>query len=69
MPQKISPRQHHILEQLLQNRNGLSVDALATALGISRTAVQQHFVVLEKDGYIKKTPLIKQLADLSLFTA
>ncbi|MGZ8191542.1 MAG: helix-turn-helix transcriptional regulator [Methylococcaceae bacterium] len=59
MQQKISPRQHHILEQLLQNRNGLSVDELATALDISRTAIQQHFVVLEKDGYIKKNTLNK----------
>jgi predicted ArsR family transcriptional regulator len=59
MLQTISPRQHHILEQLLQNRKGLSVDELATALDISRTAIQQHFVVLEKDGYIKKNTLNK----------
>ncbi|WP_019864275.1 helix-turn-helix transcriptional regulator [Methylovulum miyakonense] len=55
MPQKISSRQHEILEQLLENRTGLSVDALAAMLDISRTAVQQHFVALEGEGYIKKT--------------
>jgi DeoR family suf operon transcriptional repressor len=55
MPHKISSRQHQILEQLLENRNGLSVEALATALDISRTAVQQHFIVLESEGYIKKS--------------
>lgn len=59
MLQKISPRQHHILEKLLENRNGLSIDDLAAALDISRTAVQQHFLALEKDGYIKKNTLHK----------
>ncbi|MGZ8174840.1 MAG: helix-turn-helix transcriptional regulator [Methylobacter sp.] len=59
IPQKISSRQHQILEHLLENRNGLSVDELAKALDISRTGVQQHFVVLERDGYIKKSTLNK----------
>ncbi len=59
MLQKISSRQHQILEHLLENRNGLSVDELAKALDISRTGVQQHFVVLERDGYIKKSTLNK----------
>jgi len=55
----VSPRQHHILEQLLENRIGLSIDALAKALDISRAAVQQHIVGLEGDGYIKKNALNK----------
>jgi len=59
MLQNISTRQHQILEKLLENRNGLSVDNLAKALNISRTAVQQHFVVLERDEYIKKNTLNK----------
>jgi DeoR family suf operon transcriptional repressor len=59
IPQKIKSRQHQILEHLLENRNGLSVDELAKALGISRTGVQQHFVALERDGYIKKSTLNK----------
>lgn len=59
MLQNISSRQHQILEKLLENRNGLSVDNLAKALNISRTAVQQHFVVLERDEYIKKNTLNK----------
>ncbi len=54
MLQNISLRQHHILEQLLENRTGLSIDALAKALDISRAAVQQHLIGLEGDGYIKK---------------
>jgi predicted ArsR family transcriptional regulator len=55
----VSPRQHHILEQLLENRTGLSIDALAKVLAISRTAVQQHVTGLEEDGYIQKTALNK----------
>ncbi len=59
IPQKISSRQHQILEHLMVNRNGLSVDELAKLLDISRTGVQQHFVVLERDGYIRKNTLNK----------
>src|SRR5450631_1163014 len=55
----VSPRQHQILEQLLENRTGLSIDALAKAPDISRAAVQQHIVGLEGDGYIKKNALNK----------
>lgn len=59
MLQNISPRQHHILELLMENRAGLSIDALAKALDISRAAVQQHVVGIEMDGYIKKISLNK----------
>jgi len=54
MLQNISSRQHQILEQFLENRTGLSIDALAKELDISRAAVQQHIIGLEGDGYIKK---------------
>ncbi|MGR9044490.1 MAG: helix-turn-helix transcriptional regulator [Gammaproteobacteria bacterium] len=59
MLHKISSRQHQILELLLENRNGLSIDEIANVLGISRTAVQQHFVSIENEGYIKKNTLNK----------
>ncbi|SJM91887.1 putative transcriptional regulator [Crenothrix polyspora] len=59
MPQKISDRQHQILELLLQNGSGLCIDELAKALDISRTAIQQHFVLLESEGYIKKSACFK----------
>ena len=55
----VTPRQHHILEQLLKNRVGLSIDALAKELDISRAAIQQHIVGLEADGLIKKNALNK----------
>lgn len=53
MTEKIKPRQQQILKLLLENKAGLSIDDIATALDISRNAVQQHFTVLEKDGYIE----------------
>jgi predicted ArsR family transcriptional regulator len=59
MLQNVSPRQHQILEQLLKNRTGLSIDAFAKVLDISRAAVQQHVAGLEGDGYIKKNSLYK----------
>ncbi|WP_020564844.1 helix-turn-helix transcriptional regulator [Methylosarcina fibrata] len=54
MLRKISSRQHQILELLLKNRSGLSIDNIAEALGISRTAVKQHFFTIENEGYIRK---------------
>jgi DeoR family transcriptional regulator, suf operon transcriptional repressor len=52
-------RQHQILEHLLENKTGLSIDAFAKVLDISRAAVQQHVIGLEGDGYIKKISLNK----------
>lgn len=59
MPQKISSRQNQILKLLLENKKGLSIDDIADALDISRTAVQQHFVAIENEGYIQKNTLHK----------
>ncbi|CAG7856507.1 hypothetical protein MCAMS1_01019 [biofilm metagenome] len=59
MAEKSKSRQHQILELLLENKLGLSIDELAKRLDISRAAVQQHFVALERDGLIKKKQLNK----------
>ncbi|MDD1627572.1 MAG: HTH domain-containing protein [Methylococcaceae bacterium] len=59
MIEKIRPRQQQILKLLLENKAGLSIDEVATALSISRNAVQQHFAVLERDGYIQAGVLNK----------
>ncbi len=59
MVEKSNSRQHQILELLLENKDGLSIDRLAKQLVISRAAVQQHFVVLERDGLIKKKQMNK----------
>jgi predicted ArsR family transcriptional regulator len=59
MLENANSRQHQILELLLENKGGLSIDELARSLSISRAAVQQHFVTLERDGFIKKKHLHK----------
>ncbi|MGZ8153273.1 MAG: helix-turn-helix transcriptional regulator [Methylovulum sp.] len=59
MADRISSRQHQILKLLLENKAGLSIDEIAQALGISRTAVQQHLTTLERDGFIQAGELNK----------
>ena len=59
MANKVGSRQQQILNLLLENKAGLSIDEIATALNISRNAVQQHFAVLERDGYIQSGVLNK----------
>lgn len=59
MAEKIGSRQQQILKLLLENKTGLSIDEIAAALNISRNAVQQHFTVLERDGYIQAGGLNK----------
>jgi len=59
MMDKISARQHEILEHLLNNKTGLSIDELASKLDVSRTAIKQHFADLEKEGYVKQNTLNK----------
>ncbi|UOA08229.1 metalloregulator ArsR/SmtB family transcription factor [Methylobacter sp. S3L5C] len=59
MVDKARPRQQQILKLLLEKKAGLSIDEVATALDISRNAVQQHFIVLERDGYIQPGVLNK----------
>lgn len=59
MSERIKPRQQEILKLLLENRAGLSIDELASALDISRNAVQQHLTTLEKDSYVQMGRLSK----------
>ncbi len=53
------PRQQQLLQVLLENKSGLTVDELSKSLGITRTAVNQHLLVLESGGYIAKGKLTK----------
>ena len=59
MAEKIGSRQQQILQLLLENKAGLNIDEIVAALNISRNAVQQHFAVLERDGYIQAGELNK----------
>jgi predicted ArsR family transcriptional regulator len=56
---KISSRQHEILEHFLARKQGVCIEELADVLAISRTAVQQHFGALESEGYIEKNAFSK----------
>jgi predicted ArsR family transcriptional regulator len=57
---------HQILEQLIENKEGMQIDELSKCLGISRTAVQKHFLLLEKEGLIRKHNRIKTLGRPSI---
>jgi DeoR family suf operon transcriptional repressor len=46
--------QKQVLDQLMQDRSGATLDELVTAVGLSRTAVNQHLMTLERDGYVRK---------------
>jgi predicted ArsR family transcriptional regulator len=48
----IGPRRQAILRQLLEYKDGLTVDQLAARLGITRTAVREHLAGLERDRMI-----------------
>ena len=56
---KVSARQTQILQLLLENRMGLSIDKIANALDISRTAILQHFSKLQQLNYICEGSLDK----------
>jgi len=46
--------QQQVLTQLLERKSGATLDELVTAVGLSRTAVNQHLIALEREGYIRK---------------
>ena len=46
--------QQEVLNQLLERKLGVTLDELVGALGLSRTAVNQHLVALEREGYVCK---------------
>lgn len=55
----VTPRQLQILDLLLKNRSGLTIDGIANALDISRTAVLQHFSGLQREGCVQEGSLDK----------
>lgn len=48
-------RQQSLLQLLLRNKSGLTIEDLARELDITRTAVRQHLAVLEKDQLVSKS--------------
>lgn len=53
MTDTLGPRQQALLTLLLEHKDGLTVDAMAAAEGITRSAVRQHLTGLERDGLIQ----------------
>jgi predicted ArsR family transcriptional regulator len=50
----VSGTRQGILDQLLEHKNGMTVDEIIAAIGISRTAVNQHLTALERRNFIQK---------------
>ena len=46
--------QSDLLHSLLRHKDGLTIDAMAKALSVSRNAVRQHLTSLERDGLVAK---------------
>ncbi|PKM09982.1 MAG: ArsR family transcriptional regulator [Gammaproteobacteria bacterium HGW-Gammaproteobacteria-3] len=61
LPAPAMPNRHRILRQLLENKEGWSINKLALYLNVSRTAAQNHCQTLEKEGLIKKNSRLKTL--------
>jgi len=47
--------QQEVLNQLMERKSGATLDELVAAIGLSRTAVNQHLMALEREGYVQKT--------------
>lgn len=52
-------RQQRLLNLLLENKSGMTMDELARALEVSKPAVHQHLTALERDGYVARQALVK----------
>jgi predicted ArsR family transcriptional regulator len=50
----LGPTQRRLLQCLLQQPEGLSVERLATELGFTPGAVRQHLAALERDGLVQR---------------
>ena len=46
--------QQLVLTQLLETKSGLTVDELVDSVGLSRSAVNQHLMTLERNGHVRK---------------
>ena len=46
--------QQEVLNQLMERKAGATLDELVAAVGLSRTAVNQHLIALEREGHVRK---------------
>jgi len=54
MLDSLGVRQQDILQFMLENKDGVTIDDLSKTLNISRNAVRQHLALMERDGLIKQ---------------
>jgi DeoR family transcriptional regulator, suf operon transcriptional repressor len=50
-------RQQELLKLLLRKKKGIGIDEISTELGITRPAIRQHLVALERLGYVEQGEL------------
>lgn len=46
--------QQQVMSVLLERKSGATVDEMVDAVGLSRTAVNQHLLALERERYVRK---------------
>lgn len=49
-----SDKQQKILQFLVKEKEGMTIEQIFTLLDISRSAIHQHMTILERDGYVRK---------------
>ncbi len=57
--QPLGVRQRAMLQILLENRDGLTADDLAAKLNVTRAAVHQHLVALQRAGFVRRRDFVK----------
>lgn len=50
----IGDSQQQVLTQLLERKLGATLDELVATVGLGRTAINQHLVALERNGFVRK---------------
>jgi DeoR family transcriptional regulator, suf operon transcriptional repressor len=51
-------RQQALMKLLLRKKQGIGIDEIASELGITRPAIRQHLVALERLGYVEPGELL-----------
>lgn len=52
MPEVFRERRKRLMRHLLRNKGGATIDEIARAIGVTRTAVRQHLASLMQDGLV-----------------
>ncbi|HTL50016.1 MAG TPA: winged helix-turn-helix transcriptional regulator [Steroidobacteraceae bacterium] len=52
MSETFGPSRNRLMRHLLRNKSGASIDDMAGAVGVTRTAVRQHLAALMRDGLV-----------------